>query len=180
MEDYKERVHRVLRCSPAEALSRGVITNGDVHYINRRYKLAEKQPSNVQHLVIGEKVRVVLRKQKLIDKGSAPRFSLSRHTILSDEGGLYYVPGRSEPYRANELLLAGAEDAKDMREKEKQEERELREAEQIASRRDACIDRRIAKEDIDRLEPEVALCRSDRVRKPVHNVVDSRYGLIHS
>jgi len=121
----------------------------------------------------------------LIDKGSAPRFSVTRHTIVSEENGLFHVTGRTEPYRAHELLLAGAEDEK---EKEKQVQREAREAEKLAARRESRIDRRIAKDGIERYMSQNANPppsqapepprRSGRDRKAAHSVIDKRYEAI--
>jgi len=130
MENYNNRVHRTLGMSPKEALSKGEMTKDDSRYMQRRYVKAEGQPLNVQHLKIGDKVRFVLRKNALLDKGSAPRFSVTRHMIESEiPGGLYTVSGRVEPYRVNELLKAGQEDSK-------QVQMEERVVEQVAARKE--------------------------------------------
>jgi len=150
MENYNNRVHRTLGMSPKAALAKGELTKGGSTYIRKRFLVAEGQPLNVQQLQIGDKVRVMLRKNALLDKGSAPRFSVSRPTIESViPGGLFTVSGRVEPYRVNELLKAGNEDSK-------QVQREERVVEQVAARRERRIDRRIAKEHIERfVEPAV-------------------------
>jgi len=142
MLNYNNRVHRTLGMSPEEALRKGVVTKDDTRYIHRRYAKAGGQPLNVQYLKIGDKVRVMIRKKQLVDKGSAPRFSVTRHMIESEiPGGLYTVHGRTEPYRANELLKAGDEDAK-------QVQREEREREQVASQKARRTTRRVDKEGI--------------------------------
>jgi len=183
LTNYNTRVHQVIGMSPKEALSKGQMTKGDERDIAKRVVLAEGERLNVQMIKVGDRVRVELRKNKLIDKGSAPRFSVSRHTVEREDGGLYYASGRVEPYRANELLLSTVEDGK-------QEWKEVRAAEQVAARRELRIDRRIAKEGIERhVEPTVKQAvkqpveqalprRSTRVVKPVHAEIDKRYGAI--
>jgi hypothetical protein len=108
VQNYNTRVNQGIGRAPAEAAV-------DPEYSQQWEKVVEKKTAKAQAAAeagewadfkVGDRVRVLLRKRAVFDKGTAPKWSTSVHTIERRADGLYFVTQRVSGYKAYELQRA--------------------------------------------------------------------------
>jgi transposase InsO family protein len=160
VENYNTRVNQGIRTAPDQAMI-------DPTYEQKYWGLAQKQikkasaaaeQGDYAGVQVGEKVRVLLRKQ-LFDKGTAQKWSTTTHLVESRKDGLYFVSGRVGGYKGYELQRVG--DVGRLPQEEEVVGILENEAKQVkAGKR---MDRAMRKEGVD---PVVLSPRTSRVKKP--------------
>jgi hypothetical protein len=175
--NYNTRVNQGIKSTPQDALDNPEFEKVYWSLVQRKISQANvgAKSGNYLALDVGEKVRVMIRLRKIFDKGTAPRWSKSVHTVSKMEGGLYYVSDRVGGYKVYELQRVGddverlpeiaSREASREASQEAREELEAEEAEVMAGRR---MDRAMRKEGVEKhTERDGEPVRPARVRRQV-------------
>jgi hypothetical protein len=104
IDNYNTSYHSTLRTTPIEALQ------NNPHYdeiIEKQTSKAASKSYNRQEINVGDTVRLLIKKS-LFEKGSGPQFTKEVHVVEREDEGNYYVSGRVNPYRKQELQKVGA------------------------------------------------------------------------
>jgi hypothetical protein len=159
--NYNTRVNQGIRATPEQAKTNPAFGTKYWELAQKKIKKASSaaEQGDYTGLQVGEKVRVLLRKQ-LFDKGTVQKWSTTTHVVERTADGQYFVSGRVGGYKVYELQRVGEEVEKLPRDEEVVGVLE-NEAKQVKTGKQ--MDRAMRKEGID---PVVLEPRTSRVKKP--------------